>query len=102
MSEENNELIVPKHLADLMPSFMANRRKELDELEQAFAKGHLDKLLKLATKIEGFGGSQGFPPIKEFGTELREAAIRADYDALAAYILLYRQYLDRVRLRVEE
>jgi len=98
MSETKYEVIIPRHLADFIPGFMENRRKELDAFEASFTSGDLDELGKLALKVKGYGTTYGLARITELGMELQEAAERGDYDAAAAYILLYRQYLDEVRI----
>ncbi len=104
MSDKNNddEIIIPKHLADLRPLFIENRRGELEALEHAFASGNLDQIADLATKVKECGTSFGAARLQEIGAELQAAAARADYEALAAYILMYRDYLALVRVKVAD
>jgi HPt (histidine-containing phosphotransfer) domain-containing protein len=92
------EIIIPPPLADLIPAFMENRRNELASIEAAFASGDLEALGKLALSLKSFGVAHGFERIAALATELQESAERGDYDAAGAYILLYRDYLDRVRI----
>jgi hypothetical protein len=101
MSETKFEVILPRHLADSVPQFMDERRKELHAIEAAFASDDLDELGTLALKMKDDGAGYGFSRITEMGTELHEAAQRSDYDALGAYILLYREFLDAVRITFE-
>ena len=54
--------------------------------------------LILALKIKGYGASYGFERIAALGMDLQEAADRGDHEAVAAHILLYREYLDKVRI----
>jgi HPt (histidine-containing phosphotransfer) domain-containing protein len=92
------EIIIPPHLSESIPAFMENRRKELEAIEAAFGSGDLDALGKLASSLKSFGITHGFERIAQLGTELQESAERGDYDAVGAYLLLYRDYLDRVRI----
>jgi len=101
MSEAKYEVVLPRHLADFIPGFIESRRKELDAFEAAFASGYLAEVGKQALKMKGYGATYGLARITELGMELEEAAERGDYDAVAAYILLYREYLDNVRITLE-
>ena len=98
MGDTNYDVVVPKHLAEFIPAFMENRLKELDALEAAFTAGDLAGLGNLAIRMKGYGTTYGFERIVELGAELQEGAGRGDYDAIAAYILLYREFLDAVRI----
>jgi HPt (histidine-containing phosphotransfer) domain-containing protein len=98
MSDAKYEAIIPRHLADSIAGFMETCRKELDAFEAAFASGDLGELEKLATNMNGYGAAYGLERIAELGMELEQAAQRDDYDAAAAYLLLYREYLDQVRI----
>jgi hypothetical protein len=98
MGDAKYEVNIPRELAEFIPGFLDERRKELDAVDAAFNSGDLDALRKLALKMVGYGITYGFARINELGAELQEAVERGDYDAVAAYILLYREYLDRVQV----
>src|SRR3954468_16665228 len=98
MDDAKFEALIPHHLADAIPAFMENCRKELDAFEAAFTAGDLGELGALALNMKGYGSTYGFKRIADLGVELEVAAQRSDYDAVAAYILLYREYLDEVRV----
>jgi HPt (histidine-containing phosphotransfer) domain-containing protein len=98
MSEAKYEAIIGKQLEDLIPAFMESRRKELGALEAAFASGGLGEIDALALKMKGYGSSYGFDRIAALAEDLREAASRDDHEAVAAYLHLYREYLEQVRI----
>lgn len=97
MNETTYDVVVPRHLEEFIPGFLESRRGELAAVEAALS-GDLGELGKLALKMKGYGISYGFERIIELGTELQAAVARADYEAVAAYLLLYREFLDRVRV----
>lgn len=98
MSEAKYEVVVPRHLEEFIPGFLESRRAELAAVEAALGSGDLGELGKLALKMKGYGIGYGFEKITELGTELQAAVARADYEGIAAYLLLYREFLDEVRV----
>jgi HPt (histidine-containing phosphotransfer) domain-containing protein len=102
MENEEYEVKVGRHLADLVPSFMDSRRKELEALNAAFSRGDADELRKLAQRMAGFGASYGFERIAQLGTELEAAARQGDHDAVASLLLRTGDYLSRVRIKISD
>ena len=102
MENQEHEVKVGRHLADLIPSFMDSRRKELEALNAAFSRGDGEELRKLAHRMAGFAASYGFERMARLGTELEAAARRGDHDAVASLLLSYDDYLRRVRIKIAD
>ena len=70
-------------------------------LEAAVRSSDLEEVRKIASVTKAVGHQFGIPRIEELGVELDSAAARGDLDALDAYVALYRDYVQRLRIEVE-
>lgn len=101
MSEASkHEVTVRQDLADLVPAFLDNRRKEVAALEAAVVASDLVELRRIAGMMQAVGESFGIPRIRELGTEIEDAAGRSDFDGVAVYATMYRYYLERLTIRI--
>jgi HPt (histidine-containing phosphotransfer) domain-containing protein len=80
-------------IADLIPKFLENRKKDLAALREALERGDFETIRSLGHGMKGAGGGFGFSGITEIGRDLEESAkvanaeeIRKGVDALAAYM----------------
>ena len=96
--QEKFEAQVPKDLADLIPAFLDNRRKELDALARALSRDDFEELSRLGHRMKGVGSPYGFPYIGALGHRIEEVARERDRHAVMSLIAEYRSYLGRVRV----
>jgi HPt (histidine-containing phosphotransfer) domain-containing protein len=92
---------VDKDLEDLIPTFMSNRRKELDTLRVALAAADFEQLRQLGHRMRGVGNSYGFDDITDIGKLIEEGARSGDKAALEKHIAQYGDYLSRVEIAYE-
>jgi HPt (histidine-containing phosphotransfer) domain-containing protein len=92
---------VDKDLEDLIPTFMSNRRKELDTLRVALAAADFEQLRQLGHRMRGVGNSYGFDDITDIGKLIEEGARSGDKAALERHIAQYGDYLSRVEIAYE-
>jgi HPt (histidine-containing phosphotransfer) domain-containing protein len=92
---------VDKDLEDLIPTFMSNRRKELDALRVALAAADFEQLRQLGHRMRGVGNSYGFDDITDIGKLIEEGARSGDKAALEKHIAQYGDYLSRVEIAYE-
>jgi HPt (histidine-containing phosphotransfer) domain-containing protein len=92
---------VDKDLEDLIPTFMSNRRKELQALQAALAAGDFDQLRLLGHRMRGVGNSYGFARISEIGKQIEEGVRSGDRASLGAGISHYADYLASVEIVYE-
>jgi len=77
----------------LGPDYLDHRRLDVRTIQSALEKSDVTAIRQLGHKMSGTGGSYGFPRISEIGAALETAAgaqnaaaIRAQLDALSAYL----------------
>ena len=94
-------VVVARDLEDLVPTFMKNRRKELETLRAAAAGGDFEQLQQLGHRMKGVGNSYGFEQVSELGKQIEDGARAGDRAALDARIAEYADYLARVTIVYE-
>lgn len=92
---------VAKDIADLIPTFMNNRRKEVEALQLALGKADFDQLRHLGHRMKGVGNSYGFERISVFGKSIEDHARSGDRAGLDATIAAYREFLANVQVVYE-
>jgi len=98
MNDDAHIVRVSKDIEDLIPVFLANRKKELETLRAALAAGDFDQLRQLGHRMRGVGNSYGFERVSTLGKEIEEGARNGDRAALEAHIAAYGDYLSSVRV----
>jgi HPt (histidine-containing phosphotransfer) domain-containing protein len=98
MSDDAHIVRVSKDIEDLIPVFLANRKKELETLRAALTAGDFDQLRQLGHRMRGVGNSYGFERVSTLGKEIEEGARNGDRAALEAHIAAYGDYLSSVRV----
>jgi HPt (histidine-containing phosphotransfer) domain-containing protein len=101
MNNESFTVIVAKDLEDLIPTFMTNRRKELELLRVALASADFEQLRQLGHRMKGVGNSDGFERISIFGKEVEDGARSGNRGSLEATIAAYNAYLANVQITYE-
>ena len=103
MGEESSSInvIVAKDLEDLIPTFMNNRRKEVDSLRAALAAADFEQLRQLGHRMKGVGVSYGFDHVSTLGKHIEDGARTGDRAGLEARIAEYADYLSKVQIAYE-
>ncbi len=89
-------------IADLVPIFLDNRRREVDELPIAIADRQHDRVYALGHKMKGSGSAYGFHDLSRWGDVIERAAQAQDAMAALRATRQLRHYLDRVDIRIAE
>src|SRR4051812_41948517 len=92
---------VAKDIADLIPTYLSNRKKELESLRAALAAADFEKLRQLGHRMRGVGNSYGFERVTSLGKEIEDGARSGDKDSLASHIAAYADYLSKVQVAYE-
>lgn len=69
-------------LADLIPSYLAARRREVGALRICASVDAFDEIRAIAHRLKGTGGTYGQPQLTAIGLVLETAAARADHDGV--------------------
>jgi len=101
MGEDVHKVIVAKDLEDLIPTFMGNRRKEVEALRVALAAADFERLRLLGHRMRGVGNSYGFERVSAIGKRIEDGARSGDKATLAAQIADYGDYLSKVQIVYE-
>jgi HPt (histidine-containing phosphotransfer) domain-containing protein len=101
MTGETHKVVVAKDIADLIPQFLGNRRKEIDSLSGALAADDFEQLRQLGHRMRGVGNSYGFELVSLLGERIEQGARNSDHAAIDGCIAQYRDYLDRVQISYE-
>ena len=98
MTDSAYTVVVAKDLEDLVPTFMNNRKKELETLRAALAALDFEQLRQLGHRMKGVGNSYGFGTVSDLGKTIEDGARSGDRAALDAAIVEYAEYLARVNV----
>ena len=101
MTKDSYTVTVPKDLADLIPTFMSNRKKELQTLRAALAALDLEQLRQLGHRMKGVGNSYGFALVSTLGKHIEDGARSGDHAGIEARIREYADYLAKVEIVYE-
>ncbi|WP_222432835.1 PAS domain-containing hybrid sensor histidine kinase/response regulator [Caenimonas sedimenti] len=85
-------------LADLIPAFLQNRRKDVIAMRAALADGDFDTVSRLGHSMRGSGGGYGFQAITDIGLALEQAAAVSDGAASQRCLAELSSFLDRVEV----
>ncbi|MGE3774055.1 MAG: Hpt domain-containing protein [Gammaproteobacteria bacterium] len=83
-------------IEDLIPGFLNNRRKDVEQIRAALAGRDFATIRLLGHSMKGAGGGYGFDPITDYGAALEQAALREDVAAIDAALAALADYLARV------
>src|SRR2546428_9911776 len=72
--EERILVRVASEIAELIPGFLQNRRKDIAAMLDAVQQGDFETVRLLGHSMKGAGGGDGFDAITEIGASLRGAA----------------------------
>ena len=89
---------VESDFEDLLPKFMANRKKEVVTMQDALAQQDFETVRKIAHGMKGVGGSYGFDRVTIMATIIEQAANAASAAPITAELARLATYLDRVQV----
>lgn len=87
---------VESELQVLIPRFLSNRRRDLENIEKHLDDKNFDRVREIGHDLKGIGGGYGFERITELGAAIETAAKQEDAESLAGLIAQYRDYLNEV------
>lgn len=99
--QKKETVIVDASFEPLMAKFMANRKKEVDAMQEALAKQDLETVRNIAHGMKGAGGSYGFDRVTEIAAVIEQAAKMANASVIQRDLPLLRLYLERVEVVYE-
>jgi HPt (histidine-containing phosphotransfer) domain-containing protein len=89
---------VDPDIADLIPGFLENRRKDIKTIGEAVTRGDFETIQILGHSMKGAGGSYGFDAITDIGKSLEQAAKDKDAEGIQRSVQELAIYLDQVEV----
>jgi HPt (histidine-containing phosphotransfer) domain-containing protein len=101
MISDRPHVLVADELRELIPRFLAHRRRELEELRAAIACNDAQTVRRLGHGLKGVGGGYGFDEITRIGGDMERAAGEGRMAAAQSLVRELADYLDSVEIRYE-
>ena len=92
---------VDPEIADLVPGFLENRRKDTNTIGEALTRGDFETVRILGHSMKGAGGSYGFDAITDIGRRLEQAALAKNANEIKSVTAELSAYLDDVAVVYE-
>ena len=97
-SADRVTVTIDAELEDIVPAFLANRRKDVQKLRTALAQKDFETIQLLGHRMKGDGGGYGFKTIGEIGAKMELAAAQHDHPAIEQHTTELEDFLTRVRV----
>jgi len=85
-------------IAELIPGFLQNRRKDIAAMLDAVQRGEFESVRVLGHSMKGDGGGYGFDAITEIGAALEQAAKQRNAVEIRDRVHELSRYLDQVEV----
>lgn len=89
-------VVIDPDLADLVPGFLNNRRRDVEKLRALLETGNFADIRMIGHSMKGAGGGYGFDPITDIGAAIERAALAADSATIEQGIAQLADYLSRI------
>jgi HPt (histidine-containing phosphotransfer) domain-containing protein len=89
---------VDPEIADLVPGFLKNREKDIENMESCLGTQNFEEIERLGHSMKGSGAGYGFDGISEIGKFIEMVAKEKDIEKIKKGIEELRDYLSRVEI----
>jgi len=89
---------VDPDLADLIPGYLANRKKDITAMHDALVKKDLDTIRTLGHSMKGSGGGYGFETITDIGMLIEKAAKEGWDEGIRVQVKRLEDYLCQLEI----
>ncbi|HEX3037322.1 MAG TPA: Hpt domain-containing protein [Thermodesulfobacteriota bacterium] len=101
MYENRIVVYVDPDLEDLIPTFLGNRHRDVEEINRLLEQENLEEIKRLGHSMKGAGGGYGFDEITEIGREIEEAAKNKDKLEIEKLNMRLNEYLAVVMIVIQ-
>jgi HPt (histidine-containing phosphotransfer) domain-containing protein len=101
MEQDSNKKIIiraDRDLEDLIPGYLANRRRDIAEIDSLLASHDYDAIKRLGHSMRGSGGGYGFDEITRLGMLIEQFAKEENSAGIVEQLKVLAGYLDRVEV----
>lgn len=96
-----NKIIIDSDLEDLIPKYLENRGKDIEELNFALGEGDFKRIKFIGHSLKGIGSSYGFDFITDIGAKLENSALNGEKEYLKTIIEELNLYLNNLDIFYE-
>src|SRR5258706_13778014 len=87
---------VNAEIRDLVPAFLANRRKDLEAIKAALEQADFETIRLIGENMQGSGRGYGFERISVLGEQLQKKAAAGQGAGIRRLLREFRDYLPRI------
>ena len=95
---ERRIVFIDKDLKEIVPSFLDNRRKDLDLIATHLSNQEWTHIESIAHKLAGNAGSYGFNDLGKIGAQLEEACQEGNHEDATKLCAQYKDYMDNLKV----
>jgi HPt (histidine-containing phosphotransfer) domain-containing protein len=95
---EGIRIQIDDELADLIPGYLENRRKDIHSILEALRGGDHEAIRYLGHSMKGSGGGYGFQAITDIGRAIETAAQEGNAEEIRVHVEALMNYLDRIEI----
>jgi signal transduction histidine kinase/CheY-like chemotaxis protein len=96
---DDSELVVDDDIVDLLPDYVAARRRDLVTLRASVERDDLEAIARIAHQMKGSGAGYGLPVLTRLGGAIEAAANGGDAAAIPPLVDDLDAHLARLRIR---
>ena len=93
------QIQVDKDLADIMPTFLNNRTKDIEIITQALGRGDMKSIEVVAHKLAGNAGGYGLAELGIIGKEMESACKQQKAEDVKILFQKMKDYLSNVEIK---
>lgn len=101
MSENKTIIIVDKDLEDLIPGFLANRKKDVGKIRAALNESDFETIKSIGHSLKGVGGGYGFHDVSKLGEAIESSAKSQSAETLSQLANDLEQHLDSIDVQYQ-
>ncbi len=101
---DDSEKIIIKvdpEIADLIPGFLTNREKDIEQMESYLEAKNFEEIERLGHSMKGSGAGYGFDGISEIGKSIEVAGKEQNIENIKKGVEDLKNYLRRVKIAEE-
>lgn len=89
---------IDNDMADLIPGYLANRKKDISAINEALEKKDMDTIRIIGHSMKGSGGGYGFETITDIGRIMEKAAKENCVKDIVLQLTRLEDYLHRLEI----
>ena len=93
-----SDVFVDSDLEEVMPSFLENRKKDIQQLKEALNVKDLERVRFIGHSLKGVGSGYGFIEVTNFGRAIEEKAKSNLEDELSPLVAALEDYMKSVNI----